>query len=365
MDSDKYQHFLYQSTTEGEADAVAWVFLSKDEFVKFPYKLPEVEEDEVRAIVTYTGLCLSDSLHGRSRWGYCPYPVATGHEIIGIVSKVGSNVTSFKPGDKVAFGVQRDCCDTCKYCVRDYETLCQNVDDKFTYGIHWGGYNTHIQQPAKFFFKVSEDLDEKRAAPLLCAGITVYQPIKQYARPGDNAAVIGIGGLGHLGLQFLHKLGFKVTAFSSTLDKVDMIKSFGADHVINYKDESEMKKHYDKYDFIINTLPIGDNFNSFLNLAAPKAVFVQVGLPDAGINLQVSPEALITKEISLIGSLIGSRKNISEMLDICVKHDIYPVCEEFNFDEFPKALDRLENGRPKFRCVVNVQEYSKRNNLFK
>ena len=365
MDSDKYEHSLYKKAEQGEADAVAWVFLNKDEFVKFPYKLPDLHDDEVRAIVTYTGLCLSDSLHGRSRWGNFPYPVAAGHEIIGVVSKVGSNVTTLKPGDKVAFGVQRDCCDTCKYCTSDSETLCQNVDEKFTYGVHWGGYNTHIQQPAKFFFKVSENLDDKRAAPLLCAGITVYQPIKTYARPGDNAAVIGIGGLGHLALQFLHKLGYKVTAFSSTLDKIDMIKSFGADDVINYKDEKELNKNSSKFDFIINTLPIGDNFDAFLNLAAPKGVFVQVGLPDAGMNLHVAPTTLILKEITLVGSLIGSRKNITEMLDLCVKHDIYPVCEEFPFEDFPQALDKLENGRPKFRCVVNVHEYSKRNNLFK
>lgn len=359
-----FEHSIYQHTPEGNAEAVAWAFVNKNEMVKFPYKFEEIGDDEVRANVTYTGLCHSDVLTVRSLWGATIYPLAPGHEIIGVVSKVGANVKDFKPGDKVAFGVQRDCCDCCKFCTVDQENLCMDVDDKLTYGVHWGGYSTHIQQPSKFFFKIPEGLDEKKAAPLLCAGITVYYPIKQYVKTGDKTAVFGIGGLGHLAVQFLAKLGYHVTAFTSSLDKKDFILSLGATEVVNYNNVREMRGHADKYDFIINTLPVEDGFDEFLNVAAPRSNFVQVGIPDISKKINFSCLSLVFKEVKIIGSIIGTRKVINEMLDFCVKENIYPMVEEFSFEDFPKAFDRLENGRPKFRCVVNVEEYSKNNNLF-
>jgi uncharacterized zinc-type alcohol dehydrogenase-like protein len=364
MDS-KYEHGLYKHVAENEADAQAWAFLDPETFVKFPFKFPELGEDEIRAKVTYAGLCLSDSLHARSKWGHSEYPLAPGHEIIGEVSAVGSKVTGFKAGDKIGFGVQRDCCDSCKCCNTNFEQLCNNVPHKFTYGTYWGGYSTHIQQPAKFFFHLPEGLDEKRASPLLCAGITVYQPIKDHAKPGDKTAVIGIGGLGHLAVQFLNKLGYHVTAFSSSLDKTEFLKQLGAHDVVNYTDSKSMTQHAGQYDFIINTAPIDEGFNSFVQLVAPLGKIVQVGLPEAGKHLKVQAFSLTGGNVTIVGSVIGSRKNITEMLELCVKSDIYPMCEEFSFEDFPKALDRLENGRPKFRCTVNVHEFSKKNNLFK
>jgi D-arabinose 1-dehydrogenase-like Zn-dependent alcohol dehydrogenase len=361
-----FEHPLYQHITEEkDADAVAWAFVNKDEMFKFPFKFSEIGEDEVRANVTYTGLCHSDVLTSRSKWGPANYPIAPGHEIIGVVSKVGANVTDFRPGDKVAFGVQRDSCDACKFCNKELENLCQDIDEKFTYGFYWGGYATQIQQPSKFFFKYPDGLDEKRAAPLLCAGITVYYPIKQYVKEGDKTAVIGIGGLGHLAVQFLAKLGYHVTAFSSSLDKKEFLHSLGANEVVNYTDPKDMKRHANQYDFVINTLPVEDGFDNFLNIAAPRCNFVQVGLPEASKKINFSCFSIVAKEVKIIGSVIGPRKAISEMLDLCVKKNIYPMVEEFDFENFPKAFDRLENGRPKFRCVVNVEEYSKKNDLFK
>jgi D-arabinose 1-dehydrogenase-like Zn-dependent alcohol dehydrogenase len=361
-----FEHFLYKHCDEKEADAIGWAFVNKDEMIKFPFKYEgEIGEDEIRANVTYCGLCHSDILFMRGKWGYTMYPCIPGHEIMCVVSEVGKNVTDFKKGDHVGFGTERDCCENCKYCKNGMENICRDTDDKKTYGIHWGGYSTSIQQPAKFFFKLPEGLDERRAAPLLCAGITVYAPIKEYIKPDDKCAVIGIGGLGHLAVQFLAKMGFHVTALTGTADKTEYIKSLGASEIVNYNEKSQMQGIQDRFDFVINTLPIEDKFNDFINICAPRCRFIQVGLPDISKNLTFNPMEFVVKEIILTSSHVGPRHKIRDMLEYCAKNDVYPLCEEFSFEDFPKAFDRLENGRPRFRCVVNVEEFSKKNNLFK
>jgi D-arabinose 1-dehydrogenase-like Zn-dependent alcohol dehydrogenase len=187
MENQNYEHFLYKHCEQKDADGVAWAFVNKDEMVLYPYQYEGgIGDDEIRANVLYVGLCLSDSLHMRGKWGYTMYPCAPGHEIICEVSQVGQGVADYKKGDRVAFGPQRDCCDECKHCKANMENLCRNVEDKYTYGIHWGGYSTSIQQPANFFFHLPEGIDEKRASPLLCAGLTVYGPIKENVMTGDK-----------------------------------------------------------------------------------------------------------------------------------------------------------------------------------
>ena len=239
------------------------------------------------------------------------------------------------------------------------EPLCSDSSrDRFTYGLHWGGYSTHLQQPAKFFFKLPENLDLKRSAPLLCAGIAVYNPIKQYLKPGFKTAVIGIGGLGHLAIQFLAKMGHEVTAVTSTIEKEKFIKSLGATAVITLKDNNIFQNHQGKYDFVINTVPDSVNFETYLSLTAPCGYFVQSAMPDISDNISFNTFSLVYNEIHVVGSLSGSRADTKEMLDFCAKNNIYPVIEEFSFEDFPKALDKLENGKPIFRCVVNCGEYS-------
>lgn len=361
-----YEHPLYKHTDESQAEAFGYCFTSNKTFEKFPYKLPELADDEVRANVLYAGLCLSDSLHCRAKWGGAHYPVAPGHEIIGVVEHVGKNVTEFKKGDKVAFGTLRDCCDQCKNCKRNKEPLCTDDSlDRFTYGLHWGGYSTHLQQPAKFFFKLPENLDLQKSAPLLCAGITVYNPIKQYLRPGDKCAVIGIGGLGHMAVQFLAKMGHHVTAVTNTLDKEQFIKSLGASEVITLKNQEDAKKHKGQYDLVINTVPASDKFADYLALTTSCGYFVQVGAPDYTENVSFNPLSLVLLEQHIVGSLVGSRVDTYEMLEFCAKNNVYPLVEEFAFEDFPKALEKLENGKPFFRCVVNVGEFSKKHNLLK
>ena len=220
-----YEHPLYKHCkNEKEADAIAWAFVNSKKMVRFPFKFPALGPNKIRANVLYAGLCHSDFMTVRSLWGPAPYPIALGHEMVCEVSQVGSEVKDFKKGDLVGFGTQRDCCDKWKWCLRGEEEVCPNVQERGTYGKYWGGYSTAVQQPAKFFFHLPKNFDLKRGPPLFCAGITTFYPMKKFLKEGMNTAVVGVGGLGHLAIQFLHKLGHKVTAFTTSEDKIPLIK---------------------------------------------------------------------------------------------------------------------------------------------
>lgn len=364
---EKYEHDLYKyCENEADADAIAWAFVNKDKMVKFPYKHPTLESHEVRGKIITSGLCLSDQLHARGLWGQCPYPIAPGHEVFCEITDVGSDVTNVKVGEVVGFAPLRACCEQCKYCISSGEQVCQDVwDEKFLYGIHFGGYSTHIQQPGSFAIPVPKDLPLDKCAPLLCAGATVYAPLKRHLKEGDRVAVIGIGGLGHLAVQYAHKMGYEVTAVTSSSDKVDLVKELGATSHINSNNPEELKQNYDKFDVIINTTPASAMINEYIKLCAPRARFIQVGLPAESemLNIQISP--IVLKEINYVGSIVGSREETAETLRFSAEHKVYPIVEEFSFEDFPKAFDRLENGKPHFRCVVNVKAFSEKNNLFK
>ena len=215
-----YDHPLYKHCEEKDADAIAWAFINSKKMVRFPFKFPALGPNEIRANILYSGLCHSDVLTVRSLWGPAPYPIAPGHEMVCEVAMVGSDVKDFKKGDLVGFGTQRDSCDKCKWCLRGEEEVCPDVKERGTYGQYWGGYSTALQQPAKFFFHLPEKFDLKRGPPLFCAGVTTFYPMKKFLKEGMNTAVVGIGGLGHLAIQFLHKLGHKVTAFTTSKDKI-------------------------------------------------------------------------------------------------------------------------------------------------
>lgn len=367
VQNEKYEHDLYKHVKDvKDADAVGYSWVNKDKAVFFPYKAPELQDHEIRANILYAGLCHSDCLSVRSLWGPASYPIAPGHEIIGEVAEVGKNVTGFKKGDKVAFGTLRAICEQCYYCKEGRESLCTDVkEEKFTYGYHWGGYSTQLQQPANFFFKVPDGLDLARAAPLLCAGVTCYSPMKKYLKKGMKAAVIGIGGLGHLAVQLLAHLGCsEIVGVTNSMEKEKFIKSLGATSVITSEGD-DFKKNAGRFNFIINTIPVSKGFDQYLSLTAPGGHFVQVGLPDVSEKVEFCINPLVINEINLVGSCVASRADTNEMLQICADHNIYPMCEQFEFEQFDKAFDKLENGKPHFRCVVDCGSYAKKNNLFK
>ena len=351
----QFTHPTYKFVDEKEADAFAWVFVDTENMKKVAFKFPELKANEIRAKVTYSGLCYSDAHTVRNEWGPVKYPIAPGHEIVGEVTHVGPEVKDFKVGEKIGFGCQRERCEKCEFCQIDADQFCRGGGEQnFTYGdLYWGGYATAIQHPDKFFFKIPTNLPEEQIPPLFCAGVTTYAPIARYAKPGHNVAVLGIGGLGHLAVKYAHALGCNVTGFTSSKDKEQFIKDLGADRVVVSSEET-LKQEAGKYHLIINTLPSNDQLTALIGLARPFGVFCQVGLPAFASPAPFNPAPLIFGQVSYVGSLIGSRKEIKEMLEFSSKHNIVPLCEKFDFEDFPKAYDRLLNGRPVFRCVVDA-----------
>jgi len=356
MAESKLTHKNYNIVSDAEAEAHAWVFVAKDKpMQKVGFKFPEIEANEMRIKVSYAGLCHSDLHTVKGEWGPCSYPIAPGHEITGVVTHVGKDVKDFKVGDKAGFGCQRACCGKCEYCKSDFEQLCEGkTPHMFTYDDkYWGGYATHVQQPWDFYFKIPENLPEERVPPLFCAGVTTYAPIARFAKAGTNVAVLGIGGLGHMGVQYLKAWGCKVTAFTGSKSKEEFIKKLGAERVVVSSEET-LKEEAGKFDFVLNTLPVSDNFIGYVGLTKKMGTFCCVGAPPSDSAASFPTPHLIFTNINVTGSLIGSRKEIREMLEFSSKHNIVPLCEEFDFEDFPKAYDKLENGRPIFRCVVNA-----------
>jgi len=359
MDS-QLTHCTYKFVSEQEAEAIAWVFVDTKTMKKVNIKFPELKPNEARAKVTYTGLCYSDCHTVRDEWGPGGHPIAPGHEITGVITHVGADVKDLKVGDKIGFGAQRDCCDECEFCKLTYDQLCQSdkIDQKLTYGDkYWGGYASHVQHPAKFFFKLPEGLPEERIPPLFCAGVTTYSPVAKYAKAGDRVAILGVGGLGHLAVQYAKAWGCEVTAFTSTKDKEDFIKGLGADRVV-VTSEDTLKQEAGKYHLVINTLPDGQKLNALVSLVRPLGTFCQLGCPDFSKPSPFTPGLLIFSQVNFVGSFIGSRKEVKAALEFSAKHNIVPLCEQFDFEEFPEAFDKLLNGRPQFRCVVNATKVS-------
>jgi len=363
-ESHKLTHSTYTFVDEKDADAIAWAFLDNSgEMQRLPFKFPPLQPNEIRAKVTYTGLCHSDVHKVKGDWGTCTYPIAPGHEIVGKIEAIGADVKDFKIGDKIGFGCQRECCGKCDFCTSDHEQLCKSAPTQlFTSGPKfWGGYATHIQHPQDFFFRIPEGLPEERIPPLFCAGVTMYAPIARHAKPGDSVAILGIGGIGHMGVMYAKAWGCNVTAFTTSLDKEEFIKGLGADRVVLSSPES-FKKEAGKFNVVLNTLPVGDDLTVLVSLTKAFGTFVQLGLPDVKVpnTLQVGP--LVFNNINLTGSLIGSKKETEEMLVFSAKHNIVPLCEQFTFEDFPKAYDRLVNGRPRFRCVVDATKFDFKKN---
>ena len=342
----KLTHETYTFVSQKKADASAWVFTDPTKGMrKVHIKFPEIKPNELRIQVTYTGLCHSDLHVVRQDWFPCTYPIAPGHEVVGVVTKVGSSVTKFKIGDRVGFGCNREACGKCKACKNNCEQLCfvlnPQLEQAFTYGPKfWGGYSSHMQQPADWFFKLPSNLPENKIPPLFCAGVTTYTPVAKYAKKGDEVAVLGVGGLGHMAVQYAKAWGCKVTAFTSSKSKEEFIKKLGADRVVVGNAET-YKQEAGKFDVVLNSLPDSEDFNQYIGLTAPLGTFVQLGLPKFSKPANINPASVIFGHIKFTGSMTGSRRDIEDMLAFSAKHNIVPLCEEFDYKNFPKLLISL------------------------
>ncbi len=320
----------------------------------------ELKEDDVLIEILYCGVCHSDLHHARSEWGAAKYPVVPGHEIVGKVIKVGNGVFKYNPGDTVGVGVIVDSCNHCKNCRNNFEQYCEE-GATLTYGsmerdgsgLTQGGYSSHIVTKEKFVLKVDERLDLSAVAPLLCAGITTYSPLRfAGVKQGSKVAVVGLGGLGHMGVKFAVSFGAEVSVISTSPGKEADAKRLGATHFINSKDPEQMKKFTSYFDVVLDTVSAAHDYTSYLGLLGLEGKLMVVGLPVK--TPEASPFALITNRRSITGSMIGSMKETQEMLDYCADNNIVSDVEVIPMQYINEAWDRMEKQDVKYRFVVDM-----------
>ena len=356
-------HPIYKRVSKEEADACAWVFLSPKIFSKYYYKNPKLKEKEVRIRITYTGICRGDIIFKNQVYGKVNFPFCPGHELVGEIIKIGEKAIKYKIGDKVMVGPFRNACFKCYYCKIGKTNYCTTINshDRFLYGEHFGGYSTHIQLNEHHVFKLPENLEEKSICPIMCAGMTTFLPLFKYGKKDFKIAVIGCGGLGHFGIQFGNKMGMRVDLLTSCLKKSNLAKKLGAKDIYNWKKNEHLKKK-DFYDLILNTIscPLTENeLTGFLEILKPEGKFIQVGISDVDKNLIIKPEKLVFKGLQIIGSMVGGIKDYENMFNFVKNNKIICLSEIYDWEDFPKAVDKLVNGKPFFRCVVNVDDFSK------
>jgi len=314
---------------------------------------------DVSIDILFCGVCHSDLHTARGEWPGVVYPCVPGHEIVGRVTAVGAEVSRFRPGDAVAIGCLVDSCRHCGPCRRGLEQYCE-AGPVGTYGgvekatglPTYGGYSDRIVVRQEFVLRVPDSLDLAAAAPLLCAGITTYSPLRHWnAGPGKKVGVVGLGGLGHMGLKFAHSLGAHVVQFTTSENKIADAKKLGADEVVISKDAAAMAKHASSFDFILDCVSAPHDINAYLGLLRLDGALCLVGLPDQPVA--TSPFALVTNRRSLSGSMIGGMKETQDMLDYCAEKNIVSDIELIGYDRLEEAYTRVVKGDVKYRFVLD------------
>ncbi|CAG9322728.1 unnamed protein product [Blepharisma stoltei] len=344
----------------GDAHGVAMAFLEPGTTVTpLPFRHPELLDNEVRVNVTHAGCCHTDVFYATQAWSKNgSFPLVPGHEFIGIVEKVGEKVTHLQPGDKIGFGTRRDCCETCEECKTGLENHC--LKRKHTYDPEFGGYATSFQAKSKFCHKLDDDFPGE-AAPLFCAGITVFPPLINDVRPGMKVGVVGIGGLGHLALKFAKAMGAEVTAISSSQSKEADARNLGAHHFLNLRDENQVKSASRSLNYIINTAT-SFSIEQCCGLLKPKGILNLCGAPEAGTDLHFNLFQLLTNDLRVQSNLTGSEREVDRMLNFVRLHSIYPVVEVYNFADTQSAINSLAHGNPhypNYRAVLEMGSFMK------
>jgi uncharacterized zinc-type alcohol dehydrogenase-like protein len=319
-------------------------------------------ENDVQIEILFCGICHSDLHQVRNEWsGVMPtvYPCVPGHEIVGRVAKVGSAVTKFKRGDLAAVGCMVDSDRTCPECKAGLEQFCPNFTltynfpDKHLGGVTYGGYSDSIVVDERFVLRVPSNLNLAGAAPLLCAGITTYSPMRHWSvGKGKKVGIVGLGGLGHMGVKFAHALGAHVVVFTTSPKKKDDALRLGADEVTLSKNADEMQKHASSFDFILDAVSADHDINAYLNLLRRDGHIVMVGAPEK--PLAVSVFSLIMGRRSISGSPIGGIAETQEMLDFCGKHNITSDVEVIPIQKVNEAYERLLKSDVKYRFSIDM-----------
>ncbi|HYF15164.1 MAG TPA: NAD(P)-dependent alcohol dehydrogenase [Phycisphaerales bacterium] len=315
---------------------------------------------DVEIDILFCGVCHSDLHFARNEWGFTQYPVVPGHEILGRVTRVGAGVTKFRPGDTAAVGCLVDSCRSCAHCEKNLEQFClrgpvftYNGEDRHLGGMTYGGYSERVVVDEKFTLRVPANLDPAAAAPLLCAGITTYSPMRKWGvKPGMKVGVVGLGGLGHMGVKFAKAFGAHTVLFTTSPSKIEDGKRLGASEVVVSKNQDEMAGHTGSFDFILDTVSAEHDLNAYLALLKLDATLCLVGAPPD--PLPVAAMSLFMPRRQLAGSLIGGIAETQEMLDFCGRHGIVCDIETIRMDQINEAYERMLRSDVKYRFVIDM-----------
>jgi alcohol dehydrogenase (NADP+) len=327
----------------------------------FDFERREPGPDDVRIEILYTGICHTDLHQVRNHWGGSMYPMVPGHEIVGRVVEVGKNVKKLKVGDAAGVGCMVDSCRKCSACIEDLEQYCEtgatltyNAKERNSEQLTFGGYSDQIVVSQRFVVKVPQSLDLKAVAPLFCAGITTYSPLRHWkVGKGQKVGVIGLGGLGHLGIKLAKALGAEVTMITTSPEKGKDARRLGADDVLLSPDPDAMARANSTFDFLLDTVPVGHDLNPYLRLLRRDRTLVLVGALTA---LEPAPlgATLMGGRKSLAGSGIGGMAETQEMIDFCAEHQIVSDVEIVPIQSVNEAFSRLENNDVRYRFVIDM-----------
>ena len=317
--------------------------------------------DDVAIEILYCGVCHSDIHQARNEWGIAVYPLMPGHEIVGKVTEVGANVSKHKVGDLVGVGCMVDSCRHCEACAQDLEQYCLEgptmtyaTPDRIDGSNTMGGYSNSIVVSEHFVVRIPEKLDLAAAAPILCAGITTYSPLKHYGvKAGDKVGILGMGGLGHMGIKFAKAMGAEVTLFTRSASKAEEGRRQGADHVIVSTDAAQMKAAAGQFDFLLDTIPVQHDLNPYLETLRFDGVHILVGLIEP-VDPALHAANLVMKRRVLAGSLIGGIAETQEVLDFCAEHGITCDIEMLDIQHIKEAYSRMIAGDVKYRFVIDM-----------
>jgi uncharacterized zinc-type alcohol dehydrogenase-like protein len=323
---------------------------------------------DVQIEILYCGVCHSDLHTARNEWRGTTYPVVPGHEIVGRVTRVGEQVSAFKPGDLAAVGCMVDSCGICPNCREDLEVYCDNEliltynsPDRHLGGMTYGGYSNQIVVTEHFVLKVNPSADLAGTAPLLCAGITTYSPLRHWGvGPGDKVGIVGLGGLGHMGVKYAHAFGAHVVLFTTSPGKTADAKRLGADEVVVTRNPDEFSQHRNSFKFILDTVSVSHDLDAYLQLLKRDGTLCLVGAPE---HPHQSPEVfnLIFKRRSIAGSGIGGIKETQEMLDFSAEHKIVSDVEVIPIQQINQAYERMLKGDVKYRFVIDLASLQQEN----
>jgi len=312
------------------------------------YPPPKLGDYDVRVSVSHCGLCHTDIHAVDDYYGITNYPFVPGHEIVGYISAAGPAVSGLKEGDRVGIGWQGRSCMKCEWCLKGEEQLCMDIVPSGVWD-PYGGFSTSVVADGRFVYPLPPAMLSQVAAVLMCAGVTVYSPLRECAAErSHNIAVIGVGGLGHLAIQFAHALGCEVTAVSSSSGKKDEALAFGADHFIDSNDQDSLRRVEFSFDALLCTASGGVKWEALLMALKKRARFVLVGFPDVALN----STDLVAHELSITGSFLGNRATMREMLDFAQNHGISPEVELMPMSQVNEGFQRLKENKPRYRIVL-------------